>query len=155
MENSPKKIPGFTLSEMMVVLVITLIVVGLAFSVLRLVQRQITGIGQNYATNSEINRFKQALWVDFQTYPTLYFSEKDQTLTCGNPLAAKTYRFQKEWIIREKDTFAISTDQLFFFRDGATILEGAIDAMELKTIESQGAKIIFVHQTNAADEYMQ
>ncbi|MEM9650388.1 MAG: prepilin-type N-terminal cleavage/methylation domain-containing protein, partial [Bacteroidota bacterium] len=60
-----KKLRAFTLSEMLVVLLLTVIVVGLAFSVLNLVQRQMSGIESNYARNTAFDQLKQSLWVDF------------------------------------------------------------------------------------------
>lgn len=47
------KVKSFTLSELLVVMIITAIVVGMAFSVLRLVQKQIHTI-QKTMTNQQI-----------------------------------------------------------------------------------------------------
>ena len=50
------KVQAFTLSEMIVVLIITSIVIGMAFSVLRLVQKHMGGIQDNFNRSTELNR---------------------------------------------------------------------------------------------------
>ena len=59
------KIKAFTLSEMVVVTILTSIIVGIAFSVLSLVQRHMYSIKQNFNNNTELSKLEQALWIDF------------------------------------------------------------------------------------------
>ncbi len=154
MTKLTRKIQGFTLSEMMVVLVITVIVVGLAFSVLQLVQKQMGAIGTNYQNTSELNLLRQALWIDFNTYPYLYYDENTQVLRCENGLDFKEYTFTKEWVLREKDTFDLPLKTPLLFVDGKEVSGGSIDALRLSTSKELGNKQLFVHQKNAVDEYM-
>ncbi len=155
MSKNKTKIKAFTLSEMMVVLVITVIVVGLAFSVLRLVQKQMGAIGSNYENTTELNLLRQALWIDFNTYPYLYYDSATKVLRCENELDFKEYRFEQEAIVRERDTFNLKIKVSTLYFDGKEVATGAIDALELTTAKEVGEKVIFVHQTNVADEYMQ
>ncbi len=154
MAHNDHKLKGFTLSEMMVVLVITLIVVGLAFSVLRLVRRQMAGIGTNYENNTELNLLRQALWIDFHTYPYGFYDNGTQTLRFENEIKTLHYTFERERIIREKDTFAIELQGKAFYFDGQEVSLGPIDALELQSLKKQGNKTLFVYQENAADEYL-
>ncbi len=154
MNSMKRKIHGFTLSEMMVVLVITVIVVGLAFSVLRLVQRQMGAIGTNYENTTELNLLRQALWIDFNTYPYLYYDNNTQVLRCENDIDFKEYTFAKEWVIREKDTFNLPLKTPLLFVDGNEVSGGSVDALQLITSKELGEKTIFIHQQNAVDEYM-
>ena len=154
MQNSRLKIKAFTLSEMIVVLLITIIVVGLAFSVLRLVQKQMGGMQKNYENGTEVNLLRQALWIDFATYPTSHYNEANNTLRFENELGYKDYIFESEWILQEKDTFNIKLKSKNFFLDGKEYASGEIDALQLETIKELGSKTIFVHAENAADEYM-
>ena len=60
-----KKLQSFTLAELIVVMIITSIVVGLAFSVLRIIQKQIEVIGNDNEKAVEVVFLEQMLWSDF------------------------------------------------------------------------------------------
>ncbi|WP_299517042.1 prepilin-type N-terminal cleavage/methylation domain-containing protein, partial [uncultured Flavobacterium sp.] len=60
-----KKVKSFTLSELIVVMIITVIVVGIAFSVLLLVKKQIKGIEKNYQKTTQLALFEEKFWRDF------------------------------------------------------------------------------------------
>lgn len=139
---------------MIVVLMITIIVVGLAFAVLNLVQKQMSGIAQNYEKNTEINLLRQALWIDFQTYSHISYNDKLNILHCENEMRSMTYVFEEELILRETDTFQIKLGNKSFFYDGLQKTSGVIDAIELLTLKEEGDKSIFVSHENAASKYM-
>jgi len=155
LQNKRLKIKSFTLSEMIVVLLITIIVVGLAFSILRLVQKQMGGMQKNYEKGTEVNLLRQALSVDFATYPTIFYTEVTKTLRFENELGYQDYIFEEEWIIRENDTFNLKLKSRSFYLDGIEFKSGQLDAMQLETTKELGSKTIFVHAENAAHEYMQ
>ena len=73
MEISKTKTPSFTLLELLVVMIITAIVVGMAFSVLRLVQNQIHAIKSNFEKTSTLALFEQQLWQDFNDKNEIQF----------------------------------------------------------------------------------
>ncbi|MEK6151986.1 prepilin-type N-terminal cleavage/methylation domain-containing protein [Flavobacteriaceae bacterium 3-367] len=148
------RIKAFTLSEMLVVLFITVIVVGLAFSVLNLVQQQLWGMGRNYEKTAELNRLRQALWIDFSSHGALGFQEASGTLICTNEMGAVHYNFGEEWIVREKDTFHISIVERQFYYNGEAVLSGRVDALKLKTDKKLGEQQLFVQKTKAATAYM-
>ena len=59
-----KKLNSFTLSEMLVVLVITAIVVGLAFSVLSLVRKQVYRLQNDTDKRVQYDLLKNKLFID-------------------------------------------------------------------------------------------
>lgn len=154
MQTNRLKIKSFTLSEMIVVLLLTIIVVGLAFSVLRLVQKQMGGMQKNYENGTEVNLLRQALSIDFATYPNSSYNDATNTLRFENELGSKEYIFEAKWIIRQKDTFTLKLNSKAFYLDGMEYPSGQIDALQLETDKELGSKVIFVHAENAADEYM-
>lgn len=81
MNNVSHKIKAFTLTEMMVVIVISAIVVGLAFTILGIVQKNMRGIEANYNHQSQIQSLEAALTIDFNRYPKLQWNPKDNTFT--------------------------------------------------------------------------
>ena len=147
------KVEAFTLSEMLVVLLLTVIVVGLAFSVLGLVQGQMQHVQMGYEEKTAGNRLKQALWIDFNTYSNIDFSYQNQTITFRNGITGKTYGFHENYVLNVNDT--LYTDfkigKTFFL--GTEVDNGEIDAIELVNEESV-ARTLFVFKRNTAADFM-
>lgn len=149
-----KKIKAFTLGEMLVVLLLTVIVVGAAFTVLRLVQQQMYGIDKNYERNTELNLLSRSLWIDFNQSDGVWYDHKLNTLHFKNEYAETTYQFAKNQIIKETDTFTIQVTQLEFFFNGDAKEQGEIDAMDLIVQKDSVPKRLFVYKTNAATSFL-
>ncbi|QLG46789.1 PulJ/GspJ family protein [Costertonia aggregata] len=145
---------AFTLSEMVIALVITVIVVGLAFTILGLVQKQMWAIESNYEQGTETNLLRQALWIDFNRYSEFNFDRISNRLQGSNPLEKVIYTFETDFVLREKDTFHVRLAEKKFYFDGKSISSGSIDAIELLTGKEQGSKRIFVYKHNASADYM-
>ena len=149
-----RKIKAFTLSELLVVLLITVIVVGLAFSILRLVQKQMNGISENFSAKTEKELFKQALWRDMNTFSRIYFDQETNELSCESALKQIKYQFDDNFIIRDQqDTFDLTIKQKQLFFLGNAINTGEVDAVQLKWTDSTQTPIM-VYKTNAAESMM-
>ena len=149
-----KKTQAFTLSELLVVLLLTVIVVGLAFAILNLVQKQMNATRDNYNTGSEISKLRQALWKDFRSHPIITFTSDNQHLYFKNELSELTYDFEKDYVIRKQDTFNIQLKETAFYFNDTEVENGTITALELVAGKEIGIKSIFVYRENAADIYM-
>jgi len=149
-----KKLKAFTLSEMMVVLVITVIVVGLAFSVLSLVQKQMGNIAKNYEEKTATNLLRQALWIDFNTYHYVSFNKATNTLRCENELGNMDYVFNGDMLIRNTDTLDISITAKKMYFNGVEQSSGQVDGLLLLTAEEETPRSVFVYKNNAANTYI-
>lgn len=149
-----KKISAFTLSEMIVVLILTVIVIGIAFSVLNLVQKQMSAIQVNFEKNAEINRLETALYLDFNRYNHVVFSSKDNTLQLKSALDSITYKFENNTTIRAKDTFDIAIKQKWVFFNGKSVNDNQIDAIKIETTKDTQNQHIFVFKQNSASQFM-
>lgn len=149
-----KKIQAFTLNEMLVVLLLTVIIMSMAFAVLRLVQQQMHSIDENYEHNSEYNRLGQSLWLDFNQSDGVWYDEKTNELLFANELKEVTYELHEENVIKGIDTFQIklATKQFFFL--GKKQNSGEIDAMDLTTTKESGSQRLFVYKKNAATSFL-
>lgn len=145
------RIKAFTLSEMMVVLILTSIVVGLAFSVLRLVQKQMTAIQNNYNQSLELNQLETSLWLDFNRYQTIKYNDLEDILRFKNPTDSIQYQFTEKGVVKNVDTFHIPFNNKSLFSLGKTVEKGVIDAIKLQTDKQQ---ILFVFKSNTAADYM-
>lgn len=154
MNRFTKKIKAFTLSEMLVVLLLTVIVVGLAFAILNLVQKQMNSARINYEKGTELNQLRQALWRDFRTYPSIHFSETTQQLQFSNEVDEAYYNFQKTMVIRNIDTFKVSFAKRKFYFEGEIVKGGTINAIELNTSTENDNQKLVVYQEISPETYM-
>lgn len=148
------KIEAFTLSEIVVVLILTSIVVGLAFSVLSLVQKHMADIQNNFSQILKVNKLEQSLWIDFNRYSSIDYNEYDGSLKFAIDIDSVTYQFHKDYIIKSLDTFHIQVQSKSFFFDGNQVENGAIDALELRTSPVSQNQVLFVFKKNDATAFM-
>ncbi|MHA7832360.1 MAG: PulJ/GspJ family protein [Flagellimonas sp.] len=150
-----KRIKAFTLNEMLVVLLITALVVGMAFSVLKLVQVQMQGISSNYEKNTELNLLRQSLWVDFNRFDRVWYDGNERKIVFVNEVAKASYQILPEAVIKEKDTFRIQIPWWEVYFNGETVGKGEIDAIDLYIgTEEEVGKRVFVFKRNAATSYI-
>lgn len=150
-----RKIKAFTLNEMLVVLLITVLVVGMAFSVLRLVQVQMHGISSNYEKNTELNLLRQSLWVDFNRFDRIWYDDREQKIVFENEVTKSSYQIVPEGVVKEKDTFWVPVPRWEVYFNGGTVGKGEIDAIDLYIgKEEEVGKRVFVFKRNAATSYI-
>ncbi len=148
------KINAFTVSEIVIVLILSSIVVGLAFSVLTLVQKHMTGIQYNFTKNTELNKLDQSLSLDFNKHHHIYFDEVEQTLKFKNELDSVEYLFDKTKIIKSVDTFLIEIDDVKVYFDGYSIINGNVDALKITTSKAYQNQLIFIFKENDAAQFL-
>lgn len=148
------KIKAFALQEMIVVLLITSIVVGMAFAVLNLVQKQMGNIEKIYEVKLEANKLRQSLWIDFNRYSHISYDPKKELLLFNNALETKQYKLSENRFVIGNDTLDIEMETKKFYFNNESRSIGEIDAIELKTSKESGGQYIFVYKKNAPDTYM-
>ena len=138
---------------MIVVLILTSIVVGLAFSVLTLVQKHMYGIQENFNRNTELHKLEQSLYLDFNRYAEINYDAIKDELTFSSELSVVRYRFEDVQIIKDQDTFPIQLKTKTYYFDGEKTNEGKIDALKL---DSKGTRnqFLFVYKQNDATQFM-
>ena len=148
------KIQAFTLSEMIVVLILTSIVVGLAFSVLTLVQKHMYSIQDNFNRNTELNKLEQSLWLDFNRYPKISYDNINDEVVFSSELDSVSYKFKDNYIIKDLDSFPIQLKSKKLFFDGESIFKGKMDALKLETSKEFQNQLLFVYKQNDAAQFM-
>ncbi len=154
MPRNKFKIKAFTISEMVVVLLLTSIITGLAYGVLNLVQSQMRGIEGNYDRNTELNLLRRSLWVDFNSYNHIHYNAKTATLLFENELDSRSYRFEEERIVKDKDTFNIKLTAIELFQEARPQSQGEVDAIALESSEFFGGQRVFVYKKDLAVNHM-
>lgn len=148
-----KKITSFTLPEILVILLISAIVVGLAFSVLHLVQQNYNSIRKNYRISTEVQHLQQQLNLDFNRYRKITFNKDQQTLNFSHQLDSVFYSFKDDIIFRKKDTIALVAEEFIFYFNGLEVSSGPIDALKLR-IGGEAKTQLFIYKVNDAKTYV-
>ena len=142
------KIKSFTLTEMMVVLVISAIVVGLAFTILGIVQKNMLSIEENYTYSTELTQLEVALTADFNSFTSVDWIENQDMLQFSSPLASRSYVFYQDSIVSDISMFKVQLKDKSFFFEGKNINSGSIDAIKLKFAKTSDNHAIFVYKKN-------
>lgn len=154
MEISKTKTASFTLPELLVVMIITAIVVGMAFGVLRLVQNQIHAIQTNFEKTSTLALFEQKLWQDFNEKNTIQFNEEESSLLMESEMDTVLYSFQENYILRNNDTIKLKLQINKMFFNGKEVKRDTIDALSISGKAELPDYEIFVSKKNDLTHYM-
>lgn len=142
------KVRSFTLAELLIVMIITAIVVGMAFSVLRLVQKQIHTIQSNFDKSSNLALFEQKLWQDFNELNTIQYNEKENILFMKSEIDSVSYSFHDNYSLRNNDTIKLKLVLTKVFLNGKETKNGAIDAIKIQANNELVNYEIFVSKKN-------
>ncbi len=148
MKGLQQKIKAFTLTEVMVVLVISAIVVGLAFSVLGIVQKNMSNIQGNYQYQSEIQSLEVALSIDFNTYSSAHWNSEKNQLTLSSPIQQKKYHFFNDSIVSNTTQYKTKVKSTTFYFEGEQVPSGRIDAIKLIFDKTTDTHRVFVFKHN-------
>ncbi len=133
---------------MMVVIVISAIVVGLAFTILGIVQKNMRSIEHNYEYQSAIQSLETSLTIDFNKYPIAIWNSSKNELVLSSPIHKKTYTFATDSIVNDLDTFALKTKNTTYYLEGNEVTSGRIDAVKLTFNRTADKHRIFVYKHN-------
>ncbi|VXB36736.1 conserved hypothetical protein [Flavobacterium sp. 9AF] len=147
------KTKSFTLSEMLVVLIITAIVVGLAFSVLTLVRKQIFILQTNAEQTTKKELFEYKLNLDCNRYSEIKLLD-DNTLLLKSEIDSVLYTFNIPLVVlNNQDTIATNLHEITYFYKNKLVNQGRIDAIKIMIEPKKGIfKPLFIYKTNDATE---
>lgn len=148
----PTKLKSFTLSELLVVMIITVIVVGIAFSVLTMVQKQIHSIEKNFQKTTELSLFEQRLWQDFNHHNIAVYSNNRIVLT--SDIDTVSYSFEEGYTLRNTDTIPVKflVDKIYYH--GREVKRGFIDAVSVSGAQEFHGYTIFTSGKSDATHFM-
>lgn len=148
-----KKVHSFTLSELLVVLVISSIVVTISFLALNNVQKQIRNINIVFEKQEKINALERALNIDLNRHKGTYNKQKKELLFTGVNNEVK-YRFYKKHLFRDSDSIALEAVEIAFYLDGERVDDGVIDALEFSFSSTYTEKGFFAYKRKDVSHYI-
>jgi len=149
-----KKVKAYTLSEVLVVLLLTSIIAGMAFSVLNMVQKQLFSVQKNIDVKSSFRQLEQSLMIDFNRYHNVRFNDDKNQLVCYSEIDSVNYNFTTNYVQKDIDTFFVSGIHKKLFFAGKEVDNGAIDAMKIDSIGLNPNLRMFVFKQNDANTYL-
>jgi len=144
------KVKSFTLAELLVVMVLTAIVIGIAFTILRLVQQQVHKIEGNFDRRTALSLFEQRLWQDFNSHNTVYYDAEKKVLSLESVTEKVNYTFQADMVMRNTDTIKLKLLPQKIFLEGQNVKNGSIDAISISAGPELPEYVIFVSRKNDA-----
>jgi type II secretory pathway component PulJ len=145
-----KKIQAYTLSELIVVIIITSIIAGLSFSVLNLVHRHMDSIALNLDRDMQLKQTELMLNIDFNAHSKI-------TLSDSNKLKFKiyndsvVYKFNEGLLLRDDDSITLIIEGKSFYFKGQEVKRGRVDAIELNIRKTDdNVDKLFIYKQNDA-----
>ena len=151
--NKLKKISAFTVGELLVVMVISSIVVTIAFLSLSNIQRQVRKVNTTFELQQKILRLERVLVQDFQLYQSR-LDRENQTLVFFSGNDTVWYFFDSNKVIRQRDTLELTQNKLTLYLEGNKITQGDFDAIELSFSETYNQQGFFLSKKKDAAYYM-
>jgi len=112
------KVPAFTLTELMVVLVLSGLLVVVTYRVLWLSQSYMNRFSSNSGLVYELQTMQVRLQADFDE--AVYLTERFNRITCYKPTGTVTYTLASDRILRQQaartDTFAVAPQRISYER---------------------------------------
>lgn len=146
-----KKTDSFTISEILIVLIITAIIVGITFSVLALVRKEISKSEKRLDFDTRLKQTELKLTIDFNRFRQISIDEN--SIYLKNELDSIQYDFNNNVLTFEKDTLLNDFDSIEFMYRGEKANKGYIDGIKINVSYTEQSQIsIFVYKLNDASE---
>ena len=142
------KYKAFTLTELLIGIVLTMVVVGLAYSVLSLTLRNMNVIERYMHTTTELSLLEQQLNIDFNSHGFVVYNLDKEHLIFSSPIDTVLYEVRENLIIRNLDTLSGMHNSMKFYFGGTEVKEGSIDAIKINFKERD--QNIFLYKINDA-----
>lgn len=140
------RLRSFTLSELLVAMAVSAVVVTLALGILSLFKRNMGLIGENYAGKTKLSLLEQQLSVDVERYPSKWVMEKGDAMLLKSPLDSVEYRFLPGALLRQTDTLYIGKYEKQFLYMGEVTQKGRWDALKMEFYPTErDTSLIFVY----------
>lgn len=133
-----RRLNAFTLLELMVVMVISALLLSMAYTALHLVQRQQAVIERKTAILSQVSAWQEALNSDFYASTEVLLGPATDRVSCQRPAGIVAYTLVDSTLVREQgevvDTLRVPVRQVAYFWQGQPRTAGLIDEVALLTV---------------------
>jgi hypothetical protein len=149
------KIKAFTLGELLIVLILTVIAVGIAFSVLRLITYQLGTVKSIYKEQNMIYHFKQQLRYDFDRAIGLYHDVEDEKIYVYTANDTIGYEFSEKQIFRKNVKTSFESVSFMGYSFGNEKEGGQLDAVQFRISINKREISVFARINSSATMYLE
>ncbi|MAL60627.1 MAG: hypothetical protein CMC14_11320 [Flavobacteriaceae bacterium] len=149
-----KKLKAFTLAELLVAMVITTIVVGMALGVLTLFSKNIQLIQDNYSQSTQLDLLEQQLTIDFNRYQDKKYDAQKEVVFLKNPLDSIYYEFSEGYLLRDLDTIFKGDLHKNLYFNGKEVLQGTMDAIKVEFQKGKKQTFLFIFSEKDAQQIL-
>lgn len=129
-----RKTNAYSLSEVLVALLISILVMGFMLFSLRYFQQLTQEFGNRIGEKNQMVRMEQVVWNDIHEFSGARPSVKDSSFILIHPMKQVQYSFKNRQIIRNQQLLLSNFTHLRFFYEGQPVQVGRFDALELTVI---------------------
>lgn len=151
-QKSNVKVASFTLGELLMVMLLTVLISGLCYTVLGYLQKKTMEFTGNIDAVLHLTTVEQQIQNDVYQYHSFWWNSNLQTLEMSNATGSIRYEFKEGKLYRNNLLLLDRVDQKTFFFRGKAIPSGAIDALLIETSDPLkfSLKLFFVQPQSAA-----
>ena len=135
----PRRLDAFTLLEMMVVLVVSSILFGMAYAALRVVQHQQRVFSDRTATLGQISTWQNVIAADMQT--ARWVEVAADQFRCFRPGGQVVYSLRDSTLVREQgdatDTLRVPVREATYFWQHKPRTQGPIDEVSFRLMAAR------------------
>lgn len=147
------KITAFSLSELLIAILIAIIVMGFAFFTLRFVHQKFDLFTDRILTNTSFARIEKNIWQDIHHFPSVELDHENQLIRFSSPLERVDYHYSNTHIERGGQLILTSPNSLLFYYKGVLVNAGPIDAFELIIYTQEKSLSLFFFLPKSAQLY--
>ena len=125
------KFTAFSLSELLVTLIITILVMSFALFCLQYIQERFVHFKLQLEQQQELTQFERYVWKDIHHYTYTQVRLADSSFVLSHPLKTVHYNFKHRKIIREGQLILKQYDSLNFYYSGKPITQKRFDAFSV------------------------
>ena len=127
----PNKLKSFTIAELLVTMIITVIVVGMAFAVLRYVNQTIYKIEKNYKRINDLLLFEERLALDMSNAGIVIVERSRNRVYMINEISTTRYQFGKAFVLRNSQKIDLTLEISEVYLNGQSSLKDTITGISV------------------------
>lgn len=146
------KIKAYTLSEVLIVLILTTIVVSISFSILNLVHKQFYSIKGNLNETTKLQFVSTRFKLELDKHEDIILDPSKNKISFISPIDTSYVYLNKEYLLFANDS--LKMPRITYFKKGSKVSSGPIDAIKMEFDKKSLTNVIFISKSQDASQLM-
>lgn len=154
MKTKKNKLSSFSLSELLVTLIITILSMSFALFCLQYIQEKFVQFKVSLEHIQAISQFERFVWKDIHHYPHTALILADSSFVFTHPFKTIEYDIKQKKIYREEQLILDEYDSINFYHSGHLITKGRFDAIAIYLTPDQRSLMYFFSLPKSVQLYL-